>query len=191
MLLAAARVHEHRTGDPNKSHKGRSGIINNNCRRWCSQFGSTPFLQIIFDSIKYKKEVSRGVAITQWIPTCLPFCHPGFESQAHHQCFYQFIFDLCHAEKTKINKRNKFLVFFPPGGVGNVLARTKFAFLKCERVPNSKFQIKNRKKRGSKQRDQMTRLFVYSWTFTAIKMSPMHKNCAKVGSKLCQIPNKP
>ena len=31
-------------------------------------------------------------------------CHPGFESQAHHLCFLQFILELCHVEKTKINK---------------------------------------------------------------------------------------
>ena len=30
---------------------------------------------------------------------------PGFESRAHHLRFYQFIFELCHAEKTKINKK--------------------------------------------------------------------------------------
>ena len=34
---------------------------------------------------------------------CLPYCHPGFESQEHHQRFYPFIFALCHVEKTKIN----------------------------------------------------------------------------------------
>ena len=36
------------------------------------------------------------------VPSILP---PGFESQAHHLCFYQFIFELCHVEKTKINKK--------------------------------------------------------------------------------------
>ena len=47
-----------------------------------------------------------GAAIAQWIHLQLPFCHPGFESQAHHQRFYQFIFDLCRVEKTKINKKS-------------------------------------------------------------------------------------
>ena len=32
-------------------------------------------------------------------------CCPGFESQAHHLGFYQFIFEFCHVEKTKINKK--------------------------------------------------------------------------------------
>ena len=33
-------------------------------------------------------------------------------SQAHHQCFYQIIFDLCHAENTKINKKRPGLAHF-------------------------------------------------------------------------------
>ena len=32
-----------------------------------------------------------GAAITPWIRLRLPSCRHGFESQAHHQCFYQFI----------------------------------------------------------------------------------------------------
>ena len=35
----------------------------------------------------------------------LPSCCPRFESQAHNLCFYQFRFELCHVEKTKINKK--------------------------------------------------------------------------------------
>ena len=46
---------------------------------------------------------SWGTAIAQWIRLRLPFCHPGFESQAHHLHFNQFI-KLCNVEKTKINK---------------------------------------------------------------------------------------
>ena len=30
-----------------------------------------------------------------------PSCHPGFEFQAHHLHFYQFMFELFHVEKTK------------------------------------------------------------------------------------------
>ena len=44
----------------------------------------------------------RGAAIAQWIRLRLQFCCPGFESQAHHIRFHQFI-DLCYVEKTKIN----------------------------------------------------------------------------------------
>ena len=29
-----------------------------------------------------------GAAITQWIRLRLPSCHPGYDSQAHHLCFY-------------------------------------------------------------------------------------------------------
>ena len=36
------------------------------------------------------------------VPPILP---PGFESQTHHLHFYQFIFEYCHVEKTKINKK--------------------------------------------------------------------------------------
>ena len=32
----------------------------------------------------------RGVVIAQWICLRLPSCHPGFESQAHHLCFYHY-----------------------------------------------------------------------------------------------------
>ena len=44
-------------------------------------------------------------AIAQWIRLCLPSCHLGFESHAQYQHFYQFVFELCHVEKTKINEK--------------------------------------------------------------------------------------
>ena len=43
--------------------------------------------------------------IAQWIRLRLPSCNPGFESQAHHLRYYQFIIVLCNVEKTKINKK--------------------------------------------------------------------------------------
>ena len=46
-----------------------------------------------------------AAAIAQWIHLRLPSCHPGFESQAHHLCFYHFIFELCCVEKTKIHQK--------------------------------------------------------------------------------------
>ena len=46
-----------------------------------------------------------GATIAQWICLCLPSYRPGFKSQAHHQCYYQFVFELCHVEKTKINEK--------------------------------------------------------------------------------------
>ena len=46
-----------------------------------------------------------GATIGQWIRLCLPSCRPAFESQANHLLFSQFVFELCHVEKTKINKK--------------------------------------------------------------------------------------
>ena len=42
--------------------------------------------------LKYKTSGKWGAAIAQWIRLCLPSCRPGLESQAHHLCFFQFIF---------------------------------------------------------------------------------------------------
>ena len=41
----------------------------------------------------------------QWIRLCLRSSDRGFESQSHHQSFYQFIFESCHVEKTKRNTK--------------------------------------------------------------------------------------
>ena len=35
--------------------------------------------------------VTRVAAIAPWFCLHLPSCGPGFESQAHHLCFFQFI----------------------------------------------------------------------------------------------------
>ena len=32
-----------------------------------------------------------GAAIAPWFRLGLPSCGPGFESQAHHLCFFQFV----------------------------------------------------------------------------------------------------
>ena len=50
----------------------------------------------------------RGAAIAQWIRLRTRFCHPGFESQAHHLYFYHLkpnLCYICHLKKTKINKK--------------------------------------------------------------------------------------
>ena len=49
--------------------------------------------------------ISWGAAIAQWMHLHLPSCHTGFKSQTHHLHLYQFIFELCRVEKTKINKK--------------------------------------------------------------------------------------
>ena len=49
-----------------------------------------------------------GASITQWISLHLPFCHPGFESQAHHLCFNHLksnFWYICHVKRLKINKK--------------------------------------------------------------------------------------
>ena len=63
-------------------------------------------------SAKQKVDTQGGA---QWTRLCLPSCHPRFESQAHHQCFYQFVFQLCHVEKTKINKKRPIFEKQTPG----------------------------------------------------------------------------
>ena len=42
--------------------------------------------------------------MAQWICLCLPSRCPGFESQAHHLRFHQFV-ELCSVEKTIVNKK--------------------------------------------------------------------------------------
>ena len=49
--------------------------------------------------------LNLGAAIAQWIRLCLPSRRPGFNSQAQDQHFYQFIFELRHVEKTKMNRK--------------------------------------------------------------------------------------
>ena len=46
------------------------------------------------ESRKFYVYHNNGWKIAQWICLCLPSCHPGFEAQAHHPCFYQIIFEL-------------------------------------------------------------------------------------------------
>ena len=40
-----------------------------------------------------KSMVVGDAPVAQWICLLLPFCRPGFESQAHHLCFNQFQFE--------------------------------------------------------------------------------------------------
>ena len=57
-------------------------------------------------------KVCRGAAIAQYICLHLTSCHPGFESQAKYLRVFQFIFELCHVGKTKINKKRPELAHF-------------------------------------------------------------------------------
>ena len=61
----------------------------------------------------------RGAAIAQWIRLRLPSWRPGFESQAHHLRFFQFILFklyICHLnwnmKRMKINKKRSGLAHF-------------------------------------------------------------------------------
>ena len=47
-----------------------------------------------------------GAAIAQWICLRLPSCRPGFESQAHHLCFHQFIKKIVYCGKDE-NKQKR------------------------------------------------------------------------------------
>ena len=62
-----------------------------------------------------------GATIAQWIRLRLPSCRPGFESQAHHLSFYQFIFELYHVEKDE-NKQKE-------AGIGPFFLKKKKRFL--------------------------------------------------------------
>ena len=56
-----------------------------------------------------------GLNIALWIHLCQSSCCPGFESQAHHLCFYHFKSFLCftcHVKRTKINKKRPGLVHY-------------------------------------------------------------------------------
>ena len=49
-----------------------------------------------------------GAAIAQWICLRLPSCGPGFESQAHHLCFYHlYSYFVLHYVKKRmiVNKK--------------------------------------------------------------------------------------
>ena len=52
------------------------------------------FLLLFFWPIcngQHRYRYSSGSAIAQWICRCLPFCGPGFESQAHHLCLFHLV----------------------------------------------------------------------------------------------------
>ena len=58
-----------------------------------------------------KLMLTRDAALAQWIRLRIPSCRPGFESQAHHQHFYQFMLDIMKREKENLkvyHKENSF-----------------------------------------------------------------------------------
>ena len=48
-----------------------------------------------------------GAAIAQWIRLPLPSSRPGFESQAHHLCFFQIIYLSFELECEKNENKQK------------------------------------------------------------------------------------
>ena len=54
------------------------------------------FKTLLMKKIFYQSSVDSSTPST---------CRPGFDSQAYHQCFNQFLMDCCHLEKTKTNKK--------------------------------------------------------------------------------------
>ena len=66
-----------------------------------------------------RRRIFWGAAIAQWIRLRLPSCRPGFESQAHQQCFFKFILFklyICHliwnVKRTKLNEKLPGLAHF-------------------------------------------------------------------------------
>ena len=53
-----------------------------------------------------ERNLCGGAAIAQWIRLRLPSCRPGFESQAHHLCFHQFIKKIVYCGKDE-NKQKR------------------------------------------------------------------------------------
>ena len=72
-------------------------------------FNRIPNIRVAFkvSSDENDKILFFSTAIAQWIRLSLPSYRPGFEFQAHHLCFHQFIKNLCIVEKTKINKKRQ------------------------------------------------------------------------------------
>ena len=50
-------------------------------------------------------------AIALWLRLRLPFCGRGFETQAHHLCFFNLYWN-CNEKRTKINKKRLGLAHF-------------------------------------------------------------------------------
>ena len=48
-----------------------------------------------------------SAAIAPWFHKRLPSCGPGFESQAHHLCFFNLYYWNCNEKRPKMNKRGR------------------------------------------------------------------------------------
>ena len=97
-----------------KLMKKMKGRIRRNCQRNLDIFREE--LHTFFMS---KMQQLWGAAITQWICLYLPSSCPGFESQAHHLCFFQIVylsFEL-ECEKNKNNQKD--------AGIGPFLKKSK------------------------------------------------------------------
>ena len=69
---------------------------------------------------------SKCATIAQWIRLRIQSCHPGFESQAHHLSFYQFVFELCLVEKTKTKQKEAVIGTFLKNSLSFVGAKFWF-----------------------------------------------------------------
>ena len=104
------------------------------------RWSKIPFQKLFNDFLplfgRHTKTRLVGAApIAQWIRPRVPSCRPGFESQAHHLCFFQFkLFKLyiCHlnwnVKRTKINKKRPGLAHF-------FKTRLAFTDFKCSLEP--------------------------------------------------------
>ena len=60
---------------------------------------------IFLHSIGSQTDVKLVVAMAPWFCLRLPSCGPGFESQAHHLCFFQFVLLKLHRENNEIKQK--------------------------------------------------------------------------------------
>ena len=78
--------------------------------------------------------------IVQWIRLRLPSCGPGFESQAHHPCIFQFIWFKFKMNFIAKRKRTKISKKAHVSNIKKSAAKTQRQ-LHCIHVANYKFQI--------------------------------------------------
>ena len=102
------------------------------------QSGVRLLRQVLLSSVGNVNNVLRdnhfiigGAAVAHWIRLYLPSCHPRFESQAHHLCFYHlwYLCYICHVKSTKINKKRPGLAHLKKINVHRIKPKGTWIFL--------------------------------------------------------------
>ena len=89
---------------------------------WISPIVKHVFVSWIFTAI-CRKHYSLAAAIAPWLCLRLPSCGPGFESQAHHLCFFMLklkLYCCWNKKRTKINEKE--------AGIGPYFKKTTTAY---------------------------------------------------------------